>query len=93
MRPLWSSTRSRIANEVIQSDRSDKLQVSKTGTGGLTELQENLDNGKASYAYVRVMYANDKESKREKFILVVRVKSCASSQSTKRVPCTGLDRA
>ncbi|KAL1757460.1 hypothetical protein FB107DRAFT_259697 [Schizophyllum commune] len=54
-----------------ESDRSDKLQVSKTGTGGLTELQENLDNGKASYAYVRVTYANDKESKREKFILVV----------------------
>ncbi|KAI4522460.1 hypothetical protein EV122DRAFT_265208 [Schizophyllum commune] len=54
-----------------ESDRSDKLQVSKTGTGGLTELQENLDNSKASYAYVRVTYANDKESKREKFILVV----------------------
>ena len=37
----------------------------------MTELQENLDNGKASYAYVRVTYANDKESKREKFILVI----------------------
>ena len=71
MRSWRVLTRSRIANEGVQSDRSDKLQVSKTGTGGLTELQENLDNSKASYAYVRVTYANDKESKREKFILVI----------------------
>lgn len=55
------------------SDRSDKLQVTKTGMGGLAELREVLDDSKASYAYVRVTYANDKESTREKFILVVRV--------------------
>lgn len=55
-----------------QSDRSDKLQVTQTGTGGLTELRDALDDSKASYAYARVSYSNDKESTREKFILVVR---------------------
>ncbi|CAK5274798.1 unnamed protein product [Mycena citricolor] len=54
-----------------ENDRSDKLVVTGTGTGGLAELRESLDDGKASYAYVRVSYSNDKESKREKFILVV----------------------
>ncbi|KAF6764316.1 ADF-like domain-containing protein [Ephemerocybe angulata] len=53
------------------SDRSDKLVVTKTGTGGLDELTELLDDAKASFAYVRVSYANDKESTREKFALVI----------------------
>ncbi|KAL0579346.1 hypothetical protein V5O48_002679 [Marasmius crinis-equi] len=55
----------------MQSDRSDKLQVTQTGTGGLSELREVLDDSKASFAYARVQYSNDKESTREKFILVV----------------------
>ncbi|KAG6897248.1 hypothetical protein C0992_003138 [Termitomyces sp. T32_za158] len=55
------------------SDRSDKLQVTQTGTGGLAELREVLDDTKASYAYARVTYSNDKESTREKFILVVTI--------------------
>jgi len=54
-----------------ESDRSDRLVVTKTGTGGLAEIKEAFDDSKASYAYVRVRYANDKESQREKFILVV----------------------
>ncbi|KAJ7037904.1 ADF-like domain-containing protein [Mycena alexandri] len=54
-----------------ESDRSDKLQLTNTGTGGLSELRDVLDDSKASYAYVRVAYSNDKESTREKFILVV----------------------
>ncbi|KZT03816.1 actin depolymerizing protein [Laetiporus sulphureus 93-53] len=54
-----------------ESDRSDKLQLTATGTGGLAELREALDDSHASFAYVRVQYANDKESKREKFIVVV----------------------
>ncbi|KAG7094938.1 hypothetical protein E1B28_005740 [Marasmius oreades] len=54
-----------------ESDGSDKLQVAQIGTGGLSELREVLDESKASYAYVRVQYSNDKESKREKFVLVV----------------------
>ena len=55
-----------------ESDKSDKLKVSQVGTGGLTELREALHDSKASYAYVRITYANDKESTRQKFILVVR---------------------
>ncbi|KAJ7634747.1 actin depolymerizing protein [Roridomyces roridus] len=54
-----------------ESDRSDKLKLAQTGTGGLAELRDILDESKASYAYVRVAYSNDKESTREKFILVV----------------------
>ena len=55
-----------------ESEKSDKLKLSQVGTGGLTELREALDDSKASYAYVRITYANDKESTRQKFILVVR---------------------
>ncbi|KAK7039565.1 actin depolymerizing protein [Favolaschia claudopus] len=53
-----------------ESDRSDTLKLTSTGKGGLAELREILDEDKASYAYVRVAYSNDKESTREKFILV-----------------------
>jgi len=53
-----------------ESDRSDKFTLSKTGSGGLDELAGEVDDGKASFAYVRVSYANDKESKREKFVLI-----------------------
>jgi len=58
-----------------ESDKSDKLKVSQVGTGGLTELREALDDSKASYAYVRITYANDKESTRQKFIFVVWIGS------------------
>ncbi|KAI0298709.1 actin depolymerizing protein [Multifurca ochricompacta] len=58
-----------------ESDRSDKLVVTAKGTGGLAELQEKLDPAKASFAYVRVTYSNDKESRREKFILVAWIGS------------------
>lgn len=59
-----------IASDNPQNDRSDKLVVTKCGAGGLSELKECLDDSKASYAYVRVQYANDVESKREKFVFV-----------------------
>ncbi|KAN0084199.1 hypothetical protein V8E55_007703 [Tylopilus felleus] len=58
-----------------ESDRSDKLVVTKTGTHGLAELRDALDDTKASYGYARVTYSNDKESQREKFILVVWIGS------------------
>jgi len=58
-----------------ENDRSDKLVVTAIGTGGLAELQEKLDPAKASFVYVRVTYANDKESQREKFILVTWIGS------------------
>ncbi|CAJ2507103.1 Uu.00g082890.m01.CDS01 [Anthostomella pinea] len=49
----------------------DKLVLTGTGTGGLPELAARLDHGQAQYAYVRVEYANDTESKRVKFALVI----------------------
>jgi hypothetical protein len=49
----------------------DKLKLSETGTGGLAEVAGKLDEGQAQYAYVRVEYANDTESKRVKFVLVI----------------------
>jgi hypothetical protein len=49
------------------------LKLTGTGSGGLSELNDFLDDSKASYAYARVTYSIDKESKREKFILVVRL--------------------
>jgi len=72
------------AYEDVRSDKSDttwllldyeddsptKLQVTQTGSGGIGEVVELLDDNKASFAYVRVVYSNDAESKREKFILV-----------------------
>lgn len=58
-----------------QSDRSDKLQLTATGSGGLDELREHLDESKASFGYARIQYANDKESKREKFILITWIGS------------------
>ncbi|KAH7886945.1 hypothetical protein F5I97DRAFT_1936533 [Phlebopus sp. FC_14] len=58
-----------------ESDRSDKLLVTKTGSGGLTEFRDALDDSKASYGYARITYSNDKESQREKFILVVWIGS------------------
>lgn len=54
-----------------ESEKSDKLKLTQTGTGGLSELKDALDDYRASYGYVRVSYSNDKESTREKFILVV----------------------
>lgn len=52
------------------SAKGDKLTLAGTGIGGLEELATNLDDGQAQYAYVRVEYANDTESKRVKFAFV-----------------------
>lgn len=49
----------------------DALELTSTGTGGISELAEKLDSSQAQYAYVRVEYANDTESKRVKFALII----------------------
>jgi hypothetical protein len=49
----------------------NKLALAKTGAGGLAELAGELDDGQVQYAYVRVEYANDSESTRTKFALVI----------------------
>ncbi|KAF9878847.1 cofilin/tropomyosin-type actin-binding protein [Colletotrichum karsti] len=49
----------------------NKMSLTKTGKGGLSELASELDIAQVQYAYVRVEYANDAESKRVKFALVI----------------------
>lgn len=49
----------------------NKLSLTQTGTGGIAELTAALDDEQVQYGYVRVEYANDAESKRIKFVLVV----------------------
>ncbi|KAI0201219.1 actin depolymerizing protein [Astrocystis sublimbata] len=49
----------------------DALKLTATGSGGLGELAAKLDPAQAQYGYVRVEYANDTESKRVKFALVI----------------------
>ncbi|KAK7408835.1 hypothetical protein QQX98_009021 [Neonectria punicea] len=73
------------AYDAVRSDKDDtnwllisyaaaagnKLSLTQTGTGGLAELVTQLDDGQVQYGYVRVEYANDKESTRVKFVLAV----------------------
>ncbi|OAA53211.1 ADF-like domain-containing protein [Cordyceps fumosorosea ARSEF 2679] len=49
----------------------NQLTLTATGTGGLAELAQSLDAAEVQYGYVRVEYANDAESTRVKFVLVV----------------------
>ncbi|KAI1319252.1 actin depolymerizing protein [Xylariaceae sp. FL0255] len=53
------------------SPKGQALSLTSTGSGGLSELAEHLDPNQAQYGYVRVEYANDKESNRVKFVLVI----------------------
>ncbi|BEI86578.1 hypothetical protein CcaverHIS002_0608650 [Cutaneotrichosporon cavernicola] len=54
-----------------ESDRSDKLVLSETGTGDIAEFSSKLDPANASFGFVRVKYSNDDHSFREKFALVI----------------------
>lgn len=54
-----------------QNDRSDKLVLTQTGSGGLNELSGVLSDSRASFGYARVAFSNDKESQREKFVVIV----------------------
>lgn len=48
-----------LTSLLFQSDKSNTLHVTKTGSGGLTELIPLLEKDRASFAFVRVKYAND----------------------------------
>ncbi|RDA94342.1 hypothetical protein CP533_3803 [Ophiocordyceps camponoti-saundersi (nom. inval.)] len=48
-----------------------RLALTATGTGGLSEMAAALDDSQVQYGYVRVEYANDAESRRVKFALVI----------------------
>ncbi|KAK4700016.1 hypothetical protein P7C70_g6235, partial [Phenoliferia sp. Uapishka_3] len=54
----------------FEGPKSDKLKLTGSGSGGLEELKPLLKEDNASFAYVRISYANDKESQRAKFIFV-----------------------
>lgn len=60
-----------IALSNQQSDKSNALTLSATGSGDLAEFTSNLQPQRASFGYVRVKYANDDHSFREKFCLVI----------------------
>lgn len=49
----------------------NKLSLTSTGEGGIDEMRESLDDAQVQYGYVRVEYANDAESRRVKFALIV----------------------
>ncbi|KAI5479189.1 actin depolymerizing protein [Pseudohyphozyma bogoriensis] len=58
------------------SDKSDTLKLAGSGSGqGLSELKALLSDDKVSFGYAKITYANDKESSREKFILIVYIGS------------------
>ncbi|KAG8978317.1 Required for respiratory growth protein 9 mitochondrial, partial [Tulasnella sp. 427] len=52
------------------TDRSDILTLTATGEGGLNELKDKLNDADCGFAYARVEFSNDKESKRVKFVLI-----------------------
>ncbi|KAG8919720.1 hypothetical protein FRC01_001150 [Tulasnella sp. 417] len=53
-----------------EGPRSDVLKLTATGEGGLDELKDKLSPDDCAFAYARVEYSNDKESKRVKFVLI-----------------------
>ncbi|EJT78745.1 hypothetical protein GGTG_03843 [Gaeumannomyces tritici R3-111a-1] len=53
------------------SGKDKELTLTATGSGGLDELTSRFDEGQGQFGYVRVEYANDSESTRVKFVLVV----------------------
>lgn len=59
------------AANTSQSDKSDTLTLTATGTGDLSDLTSHLQPQRASFAYAKVKYNNDEHSFREKFILVI----------------------
>ncbi|KDQ07345.1 hypothetical protein BOTBODRAFT_192474 [Botryobasidium botryosum FD-172 SS1] len=54
-----------------QSDKIDTLTLVGTGSQGLEEMKNHVSDSEVMFGYARIVYSNDKESKREKFILVV----------------------
>lgn len=51
--------------------KGDAVTLTATGTGGLEDLKSRLDDLQAQYAYARIEYANDTESTRVKFALII----------------------
>ncbi|KAK4053212.1 hypothetical protein OIO90_003986 [Microbotryomycetes sp. JL221] len=58
-----------------ETDKSDTLNLTGKGNGGLDELKQHLSDDRASFGYAKITYANDKESQREKFIFITWIGS------------------
>ena len=82
----------------LQSDKSDTLTLTSTGTGDLSELSSALQPSRASFAYAKVRYNNDEHSFREKFILIIWIgeevkimrRAKVRSESVKRADKQGI---
>jgi len=74
-----------------ESDKSDKLVLSGTGEGGLTELAEQLADNLVSYAYARITYSNDIHSTRTKFIFVTWIGTSAKVMRKAKVSVQAAD--
>lgn len=66
--------------------KSDVLELTSTGSDGLAGLTEALDASKASFGYVRVKFANDVQSWREKFVCVVWIGEGCGFMRKAKVP-------
>ncbi|EGZ78685.1 actin depolymerizing protein [Neurospora tetrasperma FGSC 2509] len=53
------------------SPTTQTLSLKATGSGGIPELLSHLSPTEVQYAYVRIQYANDAESVRVKFALII----------------------
>jgi len=51
-------------------EKSNKLFVQNTGSGSINEAKEKLSEDSACFLFARIKFSNDKESFREKFVLV-----------------------
>lgn len=49
----------------------EAMTLTATGSGGIDELKTHLQDDQAQFAYLRIEYANDSESTRVKFALVI----------------------
>ncbi|WRT66951.1 uncharacterized protein IL334_003916 [Kwoniella shivajii] len=54
-----------------ESDKSNALTLTATGTGDVEELAQQFKPSRASFAYAKVKYVNDEHSFREKFVLII----------------------
>lgn len=63
--------------------------LSATGSGGLDEFKGKLDPAKASFGFIRVKYANDEHSFREKFALVTWIGEGVKIMRRAKVSQTG----
>jgi len=74
-----------------ENDRSDVLKLTATGEGGLNELKTKLKPADCGFAYARVEYANDKESKRVKFVLIIWIGSAVKVMRRAKVSVHAAD--